>query len=98
MEKIKKIDFSIGIFDEISENIKKRIKQESNNCEIYGIGVYADEIVKNKYNTYPMKNEEERMRIAKNIEDVDFVFLVNSTNVDEIKKIVEKACKERLKK
>ena len=45
-----------------------------------------------------MKNEEERMRIAKNIEDVDFVFLVNSTNVDEIKKIVEKACKERLKK
>ena len=77
MEKKKKIDFSIGIFDNISENIKERIKQESENCEIYGVGVYTDEIVKNKYNTYPMKNVEERMNLAKKIDGVDFVFLIH---------------------
>jgi len=98
MEKKKKIDFSIGIFDNISENIKERIKQESENCEIYGVGVYTDEIVKNKYNTYPMKNVEERMNLAKKIDGVDFVFLVDSTDINELKKIVEKVWKERLKK
>ena len=98
MEKKKKIDFSIGIFDNISENIKERIKQESENCEIYGVGVYTDEIVKNKYNTYPMKNVEERMNLAKKIDGVDFVFLVDSTDRNELKKIVEKVWKERLKK
>ena len=98
MEKKKKINFSIGIFDKISENIKKRIIQESDNCEIYGIGVYTDEIVKNKYKTYPMRNVEERMNLAKSIDGVDFVFLVNSTDINELKKIVEKAWKERLEK
>ena len=98
MEKKKKFDFSIGIFDNISENIKERIKQESENCEIYGVGVYTDEIVKNKYNTYPMKNVEERMNLAKKIDGVDFVFLVDSTDINELKKIVEKVWKERLKK
>ena len=98
MEKKKKFDFSIGIFDNISENIKERIKQESENCEIYGVGVYTDEIVKNKYNTYPMKNVEERMNIAKKIDGVDFVFLVESTDINELKKIVENVLKERLKK
>ena len=98
MEKKKKFDFSIGIFDNISENIKERIKQESENCEIYGVGVYTDEIVKNKYNTYPMKNVEERMNFAKKIDGVDFVFLVESTDINELKKIVENALKERLKK
>ena len=98
MEKKKKFDFSIGIFDNISENIKERIKQESENCEIYGVGVYTDEIVKNKYNTYPMKNVEERMNLAKKIDGVDFVFLVESTDINELKKIVENVLKERLKK
>ena len=79
-------------------NIKERIKQESENCEIYGVGVYTDEIVKNKYNTYPMKNVEERMNIAKKIDGVDFVFLVESTDINELKKIVENVLKERLKK
>lgn len=98
MEKKKKFDFSIGIFDNISENIKERIKQESENCEIYGVGVYTDEIVKNKYNTYPMKSVEERMNFAKKIDGVDFVFLVESTDINELKKIVENVLKERLKK
>lgn len=91
MEKKKKIDFSIGIFDNISENIKERIKQESENCEIYGVGVYTDEIVKNKYNTYPMKNVEERMNLAKKIDGVDFVFPVDSRNEQEIEDVARNA-------
>ncbi len=97
MEKNKKIDFSIGIFDDISENIKKRVKKEADNCEIYGVGVYSDEIVKNKYKTSPIRSEEERMNLVKDLEGVDFIFLVDSIDVNEIKKIVEKACKGVLK-
>ena len=97
MEKNKKIDFSIGIFDDISENIKKRVKKEADNCEIYGVGVYSDEIVKNEYKTCPIRSEEERMNLVKNLEGVDFIFFVDSIDVNEIKKIVEKACKGVLK-
>ena len=97
MEKNKKIDFSIGIFDDISENIKKRVKKEADNCEIYGVGVYSDEIVKNEYKTSPIRSEEERMNLVKNLEGVNFIFLVDSIDVNEIKKIVEKACKGVLK-
>ena len=97
MEKNRKIDFSIGIFDEISENIKEKIKQESSNCEFYGVGVYTDEVVINEYMTYPTRKIEERMQLVKQIEGVDFVFQVNTTDAKEIKRIVEKECIEILK-
>lgn len=92
MEKNRKIDFSIGIFDQVSENIKEKIKNESKNCELYGIGVYTDEIVIQEYKTYPVKKFEDRMELAKQLEGVDFVFKVNNTDVKELKKIVEQAC------
>ena len=97
MEKNKKIDFSIGIFEDISEKIKKRVKKEADNCEIYGVGVYSDEIIKNEYKTSTMRSEEERMDSAKSLEGVDFVFLVDSMDLNEIKKIVKKAWREVLK-
>ena len=100
MEKIfkKKIDFSIGIFDVISESIKEKVKQDANNCELYGLGVYTDEVVIDKYNTYPSKKFEKRMEQASKINGVDFVFKVNTTDVKELKKIVEQAYKEFLQK
>lgn len=91
MEEKRKIDFSIGIFDGISENIKEKIKKESSNCELYGVGVYTDEVVINEFGTYPMKNTEERMRLAKEIEGVKFVFPVKTTNVAELKEIIKQA-------
>ena len=97
MEKSKKIDFSIGIFDQISETIKERIKKESDECELYGLGIYTDEVIIQEYMTYPTKTLEERMEIAKQLEGVDFVFSINSTDVKEVKKIVEQACIEVLK-
>ena len=93
----RKIDFSIGIFDEISETITDKIKSESERSELYGVGVYTDKIVIEKYMTYPGKKIKERMELAKQIEGVDFVFEVNSTDIEEIKKIVEKACMQKMK-
>ena len=92
MEKNKKIDFTIGIFDEISEEIKKKIKNESNNSELYGIGVYTDEVVIKDYMTYPVRKLDERMKLAKQLEGVDFVFSIDNTDEKEIRKIVEQAC------
>lgn len=97
MEKIKKIDFSIGIFDEISDDIKEKIKKEASDCELYGLGIYTDEVVIEEYMTYPLKNIEERMKIAKQLEGVDFVFQVNKIDAKEVRKIVEQACIEILK-
>ena len=97
MEKNRKIDFSIGIFDEISEAIREKIKKESNNCELYGLGVYTDDVIIKEYMTYPTKNIEERMKLVKELEGVDFVFPVNNTDVKEVKKIIEQACIEILK-
>lgn len=97
MEKRRKIDFSIGIFDEISDGIKEKIKKEADKCELYGLGVYTDEVVIEEYMTYPVKTIEERMKLAKQLEGVDFVFPVNKSDAKEVKKIVEQACIERLK-
>lgn len=97
MEKSKKIDFSIGIFDQISETIKDRIKKDSEKCELYGVGIYTDEVVVQEYMTYPTKKLKERMKVAKELEGVDFVFSINNTEVKELKKIVEQACIEILK-
>lgn len=89
MKKSKKIDFSIGIFDIISDSIKDKIKREASNCELYGLGVYTDEIVIEEYGTYPTKKFEDRMKSAKQIEGVDFVFKVNSTDIKELKRMIE---------
>ena len=97
MKKNKKIDFTIGIFDEITDVIKEKIKKESSNCELYGVGVYTDKIVEEEYKTHPRKNIKERIKLAKEIQGVDFVFLVDEAEPKKIKEIVEKACMEILK-
>lgn len=96
-EKIKKIDFTIGIFENISDKIKDKIQKDSTKCETYGVGVYTNEFIINNYMTYPMKSQEERMKIAKEIPGVDFVFSVNSTDVNEVKKTIESVYTEYLK-
>ena len=88
----RKLNFSIGIFDDISNSIVEKIKNESKNSEIYGVGVYSDKIVIEEYFTYPMKNLEERMDNVKQIEGVDFVFPVDTIDIEEMKKIVQQEC------
>lgn len=85
----KKLGFSIGIFDNISDRIKSRILKESSECETYGVGVYTNDFVTKKFMTYPLKTQEERMETAKEIPGVNFVFLVDTADPGEIKDIIE---------
>ncbi len=87
MEK-KKIDFCIGIFDNLTENGLEKIKKDIENCEIYGIGVYTDRVVIDNFYTYPQNNLEKRMETAKNINGVKFVFPIDSIEPNKIKEIV----------
>lgn len=52
----KKLDFCIGIFDNLTDKGIAKIKEDIQNCEIYGIGVYTDEVVINDFYTYPVNN------------------------------------------
>ena len=54
----KKLDFCIGIFDNLTDKGIAKIKEDIQNCEIYGIGVYTDEVVINDFYTYPVNNLE----------------------------------------
>ena len=94
----KKIDFCIGIFDNLSNMSLKKIKEDINNCEIYGIGVYTDEVVIKDFKTFPIHKLEKRMEIAKNIEGVNFVFPINTNNSEKIKEIVKQQTIEFCKK
>ena len=88
MEK-KKVDFSIGIFDNLTQKGLEKIKSDISNCEIYGIGVYTDNVVINDFYTYPVNNLEKRMEIARNIEGVKFVFPLNTSEPEKLKEIIK---------
>lgn len=88
MEK-KKIDFCIGIFDNLTENGIKKIKDDISKCEIYGIGVYTENVVKESFFTNPINSLEKRMEIAKKIEGVKFVFPLDTNDIEKIKEIVK---------
>ena len=95
-ENIKKIDFTIGIFDNITDKIKNKIQEESSKCETYAVGVYTDKFVIENLMTYPLKTLEERISLAKNMEGVSFTFPVNTSNKEEIKKIIEESYQKYL--
>ena len=90
------INFSIGIFDKINENIIEKIEKEIPKSQFYGIGIYTDDVVIKKYQTQPINNLEERMKLAKQIEGVNFVFFIDKSKKKKKKKIIENACKEYL--
>jgi len=97
-EKIqKKLGFTIGIFDEISDNIKKKIYEESCKCETFGVGVYTDKFIIENFMTYPSKSLDERISIAKKIEGVDFTFIVDTADSSKVKVIIEDAYENYIK-
>ncbi len=85
----KKLDFCIGIFDNLTDRGLAKIKDDIQNCEIYGIGVYTDEVVTNDFYTYPVNNLEKRMETAKNIEGVKFVFKLDTSDPVKLKEIIK---------
>ena len=50
---LKKLNFSIGVFDELSDNIKVKMNEEAQKCKIYGVGVYTDRFIIEHLMTYP---------------------------------------------
>lgn len=88
MEK-KKIDFCIGIFDNLTEKGLEKIKEDINNCEIYGIGVYTDNVVVEDFYTYPVNSLEKRMDIARSIDGVKFVFPLDTSDSEKLKEIIK---------
>ena len=49
--KKQKLGFSIGIFDILTSGIRKKIRKEAEECEVYGIGVYTDDFIEKELNT-----------------------------------------------
>lgn len=92
----KKLNFTLGIFDEISEKIEIKIKEESEKCDIYGVGIYTDKFVIENFMTYPSKTLEERIQNVKKLSGVAFTFPVNTSNSTKVKEIIENAYKEYL--
>lgn len=88
MEK-KKIDFCIGIFDDLSENGLEKIRKDIANCQIYAIGVYTEKIIIEEFFTQPINTLEKRMKTAKNIPGVSFVFPLDTNEPEKIKEIVK---------
>lgn len=65
--KKQKLGFSIGIFDILTSGIRKKIRKEAEECEVYGIGVYTDDFIEKELNTQCLKNQEQRMMIAREL-------------------------------
>lgn len=89
--KKQKLGFSIGIFDILTSGIRKKIRKEAEECEVYGIGVYTDDFIEKELNTQCLKNQEQRMMIARELEGVDFIFSIDSKEAKKAKEELEKA-------
>ena len=93
---LKKLNFSIGVFDELSDNIKLKVNEESQKCKIYGVGVYTDRFIIDHLMTYPTNTLEERIKNVKALNGVDFVFPVDTSSPGKVKDIIENAYDEYL--
>ena len=69
-----KFYFTHGMFDLICKDIREKIAKESGKEGVYGIGVLTDRYCEEELMTHPLKNLEQRMKIAQSLEGVDFVF------------------------
>ena len=94
----KEFGYTIGIFDIICKDIRKKIKEQAQKDEAYGLGVYTDRYCENELMTLPMKTTEDRMEIAKCFEGVDFVFEVDSKNEQEIEDAAKSAYLDYIEK
>ena len=88
---LKKLNFSIGVFDELSDNIKVKMNEEAQKCKIYGVGVYTDRFIIEHLMTYPTNTLEERMKNVKELNGVDFIFPVDTSSPGRVKDIIENA-------
>lgn len=88
MEKIE-FGFSIGIFDILTKKIRQSIEEEAKKYSCYALGIYTDDFIENELKTDCLKNLEDRMQIANQIEGVSFTFPIDGREVTQITKLVQ---------
>lgn len=91
---LKRFNFSIGVFDELSDNIRGKMNEEAQKSKIYGVGVYTDRFIIEHLMTYPANTLKERMENVKKINGVDFTFPVDTSSPGRVKDIIENAYDE----
>lgn len=84
-----KFGFSLGIFDILTKKIRQSIEEEAKKYSCYALGIYTDEFVEKELKTDCLKNTEDRMQIANQIEGVSFTFPVDDRGINEITKLVQ---------
>ena len=94
MEEKKEFEYTLGIFDVICRAIRKKVQEGARKESSYGLGVYTDEFCENELLTLPMKNFEERKKIAQSFEGIDFVFKVDTKDTKRIEELAEEAYNE----
>ena len=75
-----------------------KLKKDINNCEIFGVGVYTEKVIIQEFFTKPVKKLEERLDAVKKIDGVDFVFVLDTNDPKEIKKIVQEEAMKYINK
>lgn len=96
--KKQKLGFSMGIFDILTSGIRTRIRKEAENCEVYAVGVYTDDFIEREFNTECLKNQEQRIMIAKELDGVDFIFSIDTRDATLAKQELESAYFEFLER
>jgi cytidyltransferase-like protein len=86
-----KFGFSIGIFDILSSEIRKKIREEASKSEIFALGVYTNDFIENELMNECMKTTEQRIEIAELLDGVDFAFPVDSKQSEKVKEEIESA-------
>ena len=85
---------NLGVFDVITENMRRMCRKNKLSGKIYAIGVYTDEYIKEQYGRECLKPYEERKDIAGEFGDI--IFPVNSKDINELKAVIEESIEEYL--
>lgn len=95
MEKEKKsekvLGMVLGTFDVLNKKLRDDIQETAEHFRCIAAGVYSDEVVESTTGKKLLKPLEERMAIAANVKDIDFVFPVHSMDPEIVKQEYSRA-------
>jgi cytidyltransferase-like protein len=96
MKKKRDFGFSMGAFDVITQKMIERIREEAKEYNVYALGIYTNDFIKDELGMKCIKTTEQRMMIAEQIEGIDFVFPINTRETNEVRKEIEKSYSQYL--
>lgn len=91
-----KLGYTCGTFDVLRANdlkeLDKKIQLSKQNGNThFALGIYEEELVRILSGSTPLKSIEDRMKIAEQIRNVDFVFSIPSLDKNIVKKYAKEA-------